>query len=71
MSVDGSNSIPEASMTDNVRFIVYCDDFWAASKYAARRDWHLSWWKHLGGDYAPTEPIVFVRDFVNEWLPED
>lgn len=71
MSVDGSNSIPEASMTDNVRFIVYCDDFWTASRYAARRDWHLSWWKHLGGDYAPTEPIVFVRDFANEWLPED
>ena len=70
MSLDGSNSIFQAAMTDNVRFIVYCDDMYVAGRYAARRDWHLSWWKHLGGDHAPKEPIVFVRDFLQEWLPE-
>ena len=70
MSLDGSNSIPQAAMTDNVRFIVYCDDMYVAGRYAARRDWHLSWWKHLGGDHAPKARIVFVRDFLQEWLPE-
>lgn len=54
-----------------VRYVVYCGDFKAAARYAADRDWHLSWWRHLSGDFAPKEPIVFVRDFLQEWLPED
>lgn len=55
-------------MDTRVRYIIYCDDFWMASRYAAKRDWHLSWWKHLDGDFAPGRPIVYERNFSNEWL---
>ena len=57
-------------MSREIRYVVYCNDSRVAARYAADRDWHLSWWKHLGGDFAPVEPIVFVRDFSREWLPE-
>ena len=57
-------------MNREIRYVVYCSDFYVAARYAADRDWHLSWWEHLDGDFAPAEPIVFVRDFSREWLPE-
>ena len=56
-------------MNREIRYVVYCNDFYVAARYAADRNWHLSWWEHLDGDFAPAEPIVFVRDFSREWLP--
>jgi hypothetical protein len=51
-----------------VKYILFCSDFAGASIYAAERDWHPSWWQHLGGDYAPLKPVVYERNYTNEWL---
>lgn len=57
-------------MDTRVKYIIYCDDFKMAARYAADRDWHLSWWKHLDDEYSPGRPIVYKRDFSVEWLDE-
>lgn len=55
-------------MDTRVKYIIYCDDFHMAAKYAAERDWHLSWWRHFTDEYAPGRPICYERNFQNEWL---
>ena len=57
-------------MDTRVKYIIYCDDFKMAARYAADRDWHLSWWRHLTDDNAPGRPICYERNFKNEWLDD-
>jgi hypothetical protein len=60
----GSNSVGESKLGPRVKYVLYCKDFFVASKYAAEHDWHLSWWVHLGDDWAPDEVVCFERVYV-------